>query len=161
MSYSDPFGLCPKDKGGDGKTNRLDDCPEGSEGRRQYRSGAIESAGLDDPIFMLFGGLEIRGAKATAAGLGTAIARGHAFAKHVLARGEFQGLGIRTTKQLGTLVDDIVANATGADVKSLSRGRTAFWDSSTGTVVIRDPRSPDLGTVFRPKDGRAYFDGLR
>jgi len=161
VSYSDPFGLCPRDKGGDGRSQTLADCPEGSAGHREYRSGAIESAGLDDPIFMLFGGLEIRGAKAAAAGLGTAIAQGHAFAKHVLVRGEFQGLGIRTTKQLATFIDDIVARASGADVRSLSRGRTAFWDSSSGTVVIRDPRAQDLGTVFRPKGGRAYFDGLR
>jgi len=29
------------------------------------------------------------------------------------------------------------------------------------TVVIRDPKSPDLGTAFKPNDGKAYFDNLK
>ena len=35
-SFTDLFGLCPEDKGGDGETDRLDDCPEGSEGQKEY-----------------------------------------------------------------------------------------------------------------------------
>jgi hypothetical protein len=28
VNFSDPFGLCPSDVGGDGKTNSVDDCPQ-------------------------------------------------------------------------------------------------------------------------------------
>lgn len=37
VGYTDPFGLCPKDKGGDGKTDKLDDCPRGSEGWKEHQ----------------------------------------------------------------------------------------------------------------------------
>ena len=63
------------------------------------------------------------------------------------------GLGIRTTKQFRASIDNIVNSASGADVRRLSKGRTAYWDNSTGTVVILDPRNADAGTAFRPKGG--------
>ena len=44
VNCSDPFGLCPKDMGGDGQTKGNGDCPQGSKGWNQYRSGAIASA---------------------------------------------------------------------------------------------------------------------
>jgi RHS repeat-associated protein len=46
-NFSDPFGLCPKDKGGDGATRWLSDCPEGSVGRAEWSKltlGNVESA---------------------------------------------------------------------------------------------------------------------
>jgi RHS repeat-associated protein len=91
--------------------------------------------------------------------LGGRIARGHAFAKHVMARGEFAGLGIRTVDQLGAFVDNIIDNASGSNVRQLLGGRTAYWDDATRTVVIHNPSAADGGTVFRPTgDGRHYFD---
>ena len=45
--------------------------------------------------------------------------------------------------------------------KTLTKGRKAFWDDKSKTVVIRDPNSPDLGTAFKPKDSKAYFDNLK
>jgi filamentous hemagglutinin len=95
------------------------------------------------------------------------IGTGHAFAKHVLQHGkgsgggEFAGLGIRTVKQFQAFVDNIMNSASGANVRSLSGGRTAYWDDATGTVVIHNPRAADAGTAFRPRNGRAYFDGLK
>ncbi len=32
ITFSDPFGLCPKDGGGDGKTESYADCPKGTSG---------------------------------------------------------------------------------------------------------------------------------
>ena len=32
VNSSDPFGLCPKSSGGDGKTEDISDCPKGSSG---------------------------------------------------------------------------------------------------------------------------------
>ena len=97
------------------------------------------------------------------------IGAGHAFAKHVLQHGdirnggggEFVGLGIRTVKQFQGFIDNIMNSASGSNVRSLSNGRTAYWDDATGTVVIHHPRAPDAGTAFRPRNGRAYFDGLQ
>jgi hypothetical protein len=93
-------------------------------------------------------------------GLGKAIANGHAFDKHVVKRGEFADLGINSRDDFAAHIDDVVSNATGSDVRELSSGRSAYWDDSTGTVVIRDPASPDFGTAFRPVSGRLYFEGL-
>jgi RHS repeat-associated protein len=73
VSYSDPFGLCPTDAGGDGKTKTLADCPIGSPGRRQYASGAIESSSFDPAFF--FGGIEAKGAEEMASGAARLISR--------------------------------------------------------------------------------------
>jgi hypothetical protein len=111
--------------------------------------------------FIAFAGLASPASGGSIRGVGEAIAKGHAFGKHVLQRGEFAGLGIRTLKQFGGFIDDVMQNASGSNVRQLSRGRTAYWDDASGTVVIHDPRSRDLGTAFRPRDGRDYFDNLR
>ncbi|HET7464575.1 MAG TPA: RHS repeat-associated core domain-containing protein, partial [Longimicrobium sp.] len=37
VSYSDPYGLCPKDAGGDGKTDEYSDCPPGTSGWYAHR----------------------------------------------------------------------------------------------------------------------------
>lgn len=84
------------------------------------------------------------------------IADGHAFSKHI---GEFSPLGITTERQLARHIDAVMAEPSA--VRSLSRGRTAFWDSETGTVVIRDPVHADGGTAFIPKRGIDYFNGLQ
>ena len=91
--------------------------------------------------------------------VGKEIAGGHAFEKHVLQQGEFTGLGIRTRAQFAQHIENVVKNPT--STKELSSGRSAYWDQSTGTVVIRNPKASDGGTAFRPVNGRAYFDNLR
>ncbi|MEO8903715.1 MAG: hypothetical protein ABI627_19520 [Polyangiaceae bacterium] len=70
-------------------------------------------------------------------------------------------MGIKSRDDFASHIDDVLSNASGADVRSLTGGRSAYWDDSNGTVVIRDPGAPDLGTAFRPTMGRAYFNGLR
>jgi len=93
--------------------------------------------------------------------VGFRIASGHAFTKHILEKGDLYGLGIRTRKQLANFINGIIGKADAATTRQLSNGRVAFWDPDTGVVVIIDPRSPDLGTVFRPRQGRNYFDNLK
>jgi len=47
VNFSDPFGLCPENMGGDGKHNTLGDCPVGSKGAEEFNrraGGAIEKA---------------------------------------------------------------------------------------------------------------------
>lgn len=90
---------------------------------------------------------------------GREIAGGHAFEKHVLNQGEFKGLGIRTRDQFANHIEDVINNPTAS--RQLSGGRSAYWQDSTGTVVIRNPRAADGGTAFQPPGGRSYFDALR
>jgi filamentous hemagglutinin len=90
--------------------------------------------------------------------LGRQIGGGHALVEHL---GEFEALGIKTEQQFSQHIDDVVSKASGTDVRQLSRGRTAYWNGETGTVVIHDPKSADAGTAFRPTRGRAYFDDLK
>ena len=82
-----------------------------------------------------------------------AIANGHAFNDH---GGEFPE--IETRKEFAQLIDDIMNNP--SEVKHLSNGRTAYWDDTSNTLVITDPGDIDGGTVFRPTDGKNYFDRL-
>ena len=85
------------------------------------------------------------------------IATGHAYGKHVVQRGEFPG--VTGTKPFAAEVERVMTNA--SEVRPLSGGRTAYWDSSTGTVVIRNPGAVDGGTAFKPTAGKAYFDALK
>jgi hypothetical protein len=84
-------------------------------------------------------------------GIAKRIAGGHAM-KHAA------GLGVRTEAELAAHVERVMSNPTAT--RNLSRGRTAYWDDSTQSVVIHDPNHVDGGTVFKPKRGKAYFDGL-
>ncbi|CNG77116.1 putative adhesin/hemolysin precursor [Yersinia frederiksenii] len=90
---------------------------------------------------------------------GKEIANGHAYEKHVVQQNEFTELGIKTKEQFARHIENVVKNPT--STKELSGGRSAYWDQSTGTVVIRNPKPGDGGTAFRPVNGRAYFDNLR
>ncbi|MGB3410197.1 MAG: hypothetical protein WBA45_03290 [Microthrixaceae bacterium] len=82
------------------------------------------------------------------------IASGHSYTKHVVERGEFPG--IRTRTQFADMVENVINNYD--DLRHLSGGRTAYWRD--GVVVIRNPRAPDGGTAFVPRDGYDYFLGL-
>jgi len=85
------------------------------------------------------------------------IANGHAFGKHVVERGEFPD--ITTADQFARRIEGVVSNPSAS--KGLSRGRSAYYDEPSNTLVIRDPRSRDGGTALRPTGGRRYYDGLR
>lgn len=62
-------------------------------------------------------------------------------------------------EQFAQHIENVVKNPT--STKELTNGRSAYWDQSSGTVVIRNPKAADGGTAFRPTNGRAYFDNLR
>ncbi|HRQ78493.1 MAG TPA: RHS repeat-associated core domain-containing protein [Gemmatimonadaceae bacterium] len=44
INFSDPFGLCPKSSGGDGKTEEMSDCPRGSSGWWAWRDAQGEGS---------------------------------------------------------------------------------------------------------------------
>lgn len=168
VNFSDPFGLCPEFLTG----RPCSDAFAIGFGFIPVVGDAVDITGALLGRDLLTGE-KISGVSLAATIIGTVVgsgklgreavkvAGGHAFVKHVLERGEFAGLGIRTTKQFGAFIDNIINTASGSDVRRLSRGRTAYWDNSTGTVVILDPRSADGGTAFRPQGGREYFEGLK
>lgn len=84
------------------------------------------------------------------------ISSGHAFEKHVLNQGEFQGLGIRTRGQFAEHIENVLTNP--SDVRYYSDGRAAYLQRSSSTVVIRDPARE--GTAFQPQDWDKYVKTL-
>ncbi|WP_157025719.1 hypothetical protein [Paraburkholderia heleia] len=86
------------------------------------------------------------------------IANGHAFDKHVVEQDEF-GSSIATKDHFAKQIENVLNNPSAT--KQLSNGRSAYWDDSTGMVVIQNPNATDGGTAFKPKNGKAYFDNLR
>ena len=65
---------------------------------------------------------------------------------------------IRSRDDFAHFLENIIEHP-GAE-KNLSNGRKAYWDYKSETVVIVNPHDPDLGTAFRPHDGKSYFDRL-
>jgi hypothetical protein len=63
---------------------------------------------------------------------------------------------IKTREQFADLVKKIMKEPT--EVKNLERGRTGYWHEESKTVVIRDSKSADGGTAFKPDTGRDYFN---
>ena len=81
------------------------------------------------------------------------IANGHAYPKH---REQFPN--VNTRDDFAEVIDGIINNP--SDTRNLDRGRTAYWDDATGTLVIVNPTDPDNGTAYKPDNGKADFDGL-
>ncbi len=82
------------------------------------------------------------------------IAKGHAWSKH---KGEFPEFS--TEEEFARHIDQIMKKPSSA--KKLAKGREAFRDDKSKTVVIKDPGNPDGGTAFKPKAGEQYFDNLK
>jgi hypothetical protein len=61
--------------------------------------------------------------------------------------------------QFDKAVEDTINNPD--KVRSLMRGRTAYWNAKDEMVVIENPADPDGGTAFRPRAGESYFDNLK
>ncbi|EMU3808883.1 polymorphic toxin MafB class 3, partial [Neisseria gonorrhoeae] len=90
--------------------------------------------------------------------IGEQISSGHAYNKHVIRQQEFMDLNINSPADFARHIENIVSHPT--NMKELPRGRTAYWDDKTGTIVIRDKNSDDGGTAFRPTSGKKYYDDL-
>jgi hypothetical protein len=79
------------------------------------------------------------------------IGTGHAWDKH---GGKYAGV-LSTQEEFVNLVRGIFESPDA--MRHLERNRRAYWDDTTGTVVIFDPSHPDLGTAFPPDQGYIYF----
>jgi hypothetical protein len=101
--------------------------------------------------------LSVTRAGTASPGIADKISSGHAFDKHVVQEAQFPG--ITSAQQFSSHINGIISNP--SDVKTLSRGRTAYWDEQSKTVVISDPKSADGGTAFKPSQGKTYFNNLK
>ncbi|HEX8558037.1 MAG TPA: PAAR-like protein [Pyrinomonadaceae bacterium] len=82
------------------------------------------------------------------------IASGHAWKKH---RDQFPEL--RDEEEFAKHINNIMQNPSAVRT-DLGGGRRAYWDERSRTVVITNPKDPDGGTTFKPKNGKKYFDDL-
>ena len=83
------------------------------------------------------------------------ISQGHAFEKHVLQEGQYGGI---TQDEFATHIQEVMDNPTMS--KSLSNGRSAYYDEASGTVVITNPNAADWGTAFVPRNPLKYYNDL-
>jgi filamentous hemagglutinin len=92
---------------------------------------------------------------AATARVANTIANGHAFAHHAAEFPEVSG-----KSQFAGVIQRVISNPNSL-VKPLSDGRTAFYEETTNSLVIVDPKRTDAGTAFRPSDGVNYVYRLR
>jgi hypothetical protein len=90
---------------------------------------------------------------------GQEIAGGHALGTLILDKDQYNSIYIRARAQCSRHIADIVNNT--APYWQLIRGRSAYWQESTGTVLIGSPQSGDGGTAISPTNGRTNFGGSR
>ena len=79
----------------------------------------------------------------------TSIANGHAYVEHGAQ------FGFTTREEMAEHIERIMNRPSA--VRSLNRGRMAFWDDASQTIVIHDPYRVDQGTAFIPDHGLQYF----
>ena len=86
-----------------------------------------------------------------------AIARGHAYEKHVVEEKLFPE--VKNTNDFIEVIGKVLANPT--HHRELENDREAYYDKKSNTIVIYNPRAKDKGTCFRPRAGLKYFEGLK
>lgn len=82
------------------------------------------------------------------------ISRGHAWTKHA---DEFKGL-VNSQDEFARFIQNIIRNPSEWGYFKTDVVKKLFWDDATGMVVIFSPLDPDLGTAFRPKEGRSFLN---
>lgn len=92
------------------------------------------------------------------------IAHGHAWTNHAEEFSEkkkIANIEMPETQKIVTIEDFqnfITVIITTNTPKVIPANRKVYWDDTTGTIVFYDPLSNDCGTVFRPSDGKAYYE---
>lgn len=84
--------------------------------------------------------------------LGERLSQGHGYDEHHAQFGD----GV-TRQQYADIASGIIAQPDEARV--LPRDRAGFWSDQHQAAVFLDERSEDGGTMFKPDNGKAYFDG--
>jgi hypothetical protein len=83
------------------------------------------------------------------------VANGHAWTKHAREFPEFS-----SPSELAEHIRGLMSESD-TIFSDLERGRAFWYEESSNTIVIRDPASADLGTVFRPRDLSDYLARLK
>ncbi|GFM38471.1 hypothetical protein [Desulfovibrio psychrotolerans] len=99
--------------------------------------------------------LVINSGNQDAAELAEKIAKGYAWGKHVVKKGEFYGI-VSDEREFKELIERIIKNP--SETKQLANGRQGYWDDKTETLVITSPKDKDGGACFRPDNGKDYYD---
>ena len=86
-----------------------------------------------------------------AAAVAAKIAGGHAWTKHA---GEYYGTAVNSAAKFKSLLEKIVKTAG----VGLSGARHKWWDTTTATFVVFNPKDNDCGTAFKPTAGKSYYD---
>ena len=162
VSYSDPYGLCPKDAGGDGATEGFDDCPEGSSGYYAHRDAQGKGGLLNDLKGAAASCAESTGCKvaAVAGGLGIAgmgiralLARPALAAGAAAAAAPAAGMTakiIDAVQKAGPGVDQRAA----AVMQALPRGFTAIGSRlPDGGLMLQGGSGNSLRQVLMHTDG--------
>lgn len=158
VKYGDPFGLCPRWAGGEGKTRSFDDCPEGSFGYRihQFDQWLTENAQCVGASSLAVANVAADATTLLGAGAvvrAGALAFGNAGAATVLARNEVVrelvpaaiqrsqaylavGSGAAARTGLGHLASTAGTNAAGA----IQGAPGSFWDFVPVSASVRSIR---------------------
>jgi hypothetical protein len=86
-----------------------------------------------------------------------AIAKGHAYEKHVVEEKLFPE--VKNRDDFIELIAKVLANPT--HHRKLENDREAYFNKKSNTIVIYNPHARDKGTCFRPRAGLKYFEGLK
>ena len=86
--------------------------------------------------------------------VGQKIANDPANAKNMKA------LGFSTPDQMASHIDRVIGYASPSTTKTLSGGRTVYWDERTRCVVVVNANTGG-GTMFKPQQGYPYFKDLK
>ena len=82
----------------------------------------------------------------------------HAFHKHVIEKGEFKELGIRTETQFREHANNVIENP--SSIRYYRDGRSVYLQESTRTVVFRNPTGSGQSTAFQPENWNTYISKL-
>lgn len=77
----------------------------------------------------------------------------HAWDNHRSDFPEFQNQG-----DLARYIDDIITNPPEQPRIRASDGTRAYWDGNNRRIIMYNPEHPEGGTIFRPDDGKDYFN---
>ena len=86
-----------------------------------------------------------------------AIAKGHAYEKHVVEEKLFPE--VKNKDDFVEVIANVLANPT--HHRELENDREAYYDKKSNTIVIYNPHARDKGTCFRPSAGLKYYEGLK
>jgi hypothetical protein len=150
--YTEPLG--PNDREAERANNELQAIRDHPGGSRQALAEAMGWHGPDDQAAAQDHPHEQAspGDAHEHAAIAHEIAHGHAFEKH---KSEFSG--IETEEDLESITRDIMERN---PAKELDDQRRAYWDDDHQAVVVVDPNHRDQGTIFKPRTGKKYYDGL-